>query len=116
VSHFVRPLKVSYYKEGPEIEKQVVSFVWIKACQLTFEELTKCLASVPILVRPDFTKLSILEVDYSTKGVGAVLCQKDGRKVVFVAYASKGLSKSQKNYHPMEGECSALIWVVMHLR
>ncbi len=56
VSHFECPLKVSYYEEGPEIKKQVVSFVWSKACQLTFEELTKCLASVPILVRPDFTK------------------------------------------------------------
>jgi len=33
-----------------------------------------------------------------------------------VAYASKGLSKSQKNYPPMEGECYALIWVVMHFR
>ncbi len=31
------------------------------------------------------------------------MCQKDGRKGVVVAYASKGLSKSQKNYHPMEG-------------
>ncbi len=63
VSHFVCPLKVSYYEEGPEIKKQVVSFVWIKACQLSFEELTKCLASVPILVRPDFSKPLILEVD-----------------------------------------------------
>jgi hypothetical protein len=44
------------------------------------------------------------------------LCEKDGRKGVVVAYASEGLSKSQKNYHPMEGECYALIWVVMHFR
>jgi len=35
---------------------------------------------------------------------------------VVVAYATKDLSKSQKNYHPMEGECYTLIWVVMHFR
>jgi hypothetical protein len=72
--------------------------------------------STPNLVRLNFTKLFILDVDWSTKEVGAVLCQKDLRKGVVVAYASKGISKSPKNYHPMEGECYALIWVVMHCR
>jgi len=33
-----------------------------------------------------------------------------------VAYATKDLSKSQKIYHPMEGECYTLIWAVMHFR
>jgi len=54
-AHVARPLF--------KLTCKVVSFVWIKACQLTFEELKECLASVPILVRPDFTKLLILEVD-----------------------------------------------------
>jgi hypothetical protein len=35
---------------------------------------------------------------------------------VVVAYATKDLSKSQKNYHPMEGEWYTLIWAVMHFR
>jgi len=51
-----------------------VSFVSSKACQLAFEELKKCPMSAPILVRPDFTKMFILDVDWSTKRVGAVLC------------------------------------------
>jgi len=42
---------------------KVMSFVWIKACERTFEELKKCMASIPILVRLDFTKSLILEVD-----------------------------------------------------
>jgi hypothetical protein len=33
-----------------------------------------------------------------------------------VAYASKGLTSAQKKFHPMEGECYALIWGVMHFR
>ncbi len=31
-----------------------------------------------------------------------------------MAYASKGLTSAQKKFHPMEGECYALIWGVMH--
>jgi hypothetical protein len=33
-----------------------------------------------------------------------------------VAYASKGLTEVQKKFHPMEGECYALIWGIMHFR
>jgi hypothetical protein len=33
-----------------------------------------------------------------------------------VAYASKGLTPAQRKFHPMEGECYALIWGVMHFR
>jgi hypothetical protein len=86
-----------------------VSFVKSKACQLAFEELKKCLMSTPILVRLDFTKMFISDVDWSTKGVGDILCQQGGRKEVVVAYVSKDLLESQKSYHPMEGECYTLI-------
>jgi hypothetical protein len=55
-------------------------------------------------------------VDWSLKGVGAILSQKEGRKERVVAYASKGLTPVQKKFHPMEGECYALIWGVMHFR
>jgi len=33
-----------------------------------------------------------------------------------VAYASKGLTATQRRFHPMEGECYALIWGIMHFR
>ncbi len=33
-----------------------------------------------------------------------------------MAYANKGLTPAQKKFHPMEGECYALIWGVMHFR
>jgi hypothetical protein len=55
-------------------------------------------------------------VDWSLKGVGAILSQKEGRKERVVAYANKGLTPVQKKFHPMEGECYALIWGVMHFR
>ncbi len=33
-----------------------------------------------------------------------------------MAYASKSLTEAQRKVHPMEGECYALIWGIMHFR
>jgi hypothetical protein len=51
-----------------------------------------------------------LDVDWSIKGVGAILLHRISRNEQVVTYASKGLSPIQKKFHPMEGECCALIW------
>jgi hypothetical protein len=69
-----------------------------------------------MLIRPDFEKQLCLNVDWSPKGIGAILSQREGRKERVVAYASKGLTSTQKKFHPMEGECYALIWGIMHFR
>jgi hypothetical protein len=69
-----------------------------------------------ILVRPDFKEPLCLDVDWSTKGIGAILSQREGRFKKVVAYASKGLTMAQRKFHPMEGECYALIWGIMHFR
>ncbi len=78
--------------------------------------MKRALVDAPILVRPDFKRPFCLDVDWSTKGVGAVLSQKEGRFEKVVAYASKGLTVAQRKFHPMEGECYALIWGIMHFR
>jgi hypothetical protein len=78
--------------------------------------LRTALIRAPILIRPDFKKAFCLDVDWSPKGVGAILSQKEGTLEKVVAYASKSLSIAQKKFHPMEGECYALIWGIMHFR
>jgi hypothetical protein len=40
-----------------------MSLIKSKAYQLAFEELKKCLKLAPILVRPNFTKMFILDVN-----------------------------------------------------
>ncbi len=70
----------------------------------------------PVLVRPNFQEPFFLDVDWSTKGVGAVLSQKEGRFEKVIAYASKALIDVQRKFHPMEGECYALIWGILHFR
>jgi hypothetical protein len=99
-----------------ELTKKEVAFVWDLGCQSSFEALKGALVAAPVLVQPDFGKQFCLDVDWSLKGVGAILSQKEGRKEKVVAYASKGLTPVQKKFHPMEGECYALIWGVMHFR
>jgi len=78
--------------------------------------LKKAVVDAPILVRPDFKRPFYLNVDWSMKGVGAVLSQKEGRFEKVVVYASKGLTVAQRKFHPMERECYALIWGIMHFR
>jgi hypothetical protein len=99
-----------------ELTKKEVAFVWDLGCQNSFDALKRALVSAPVLIRPDFEKQFCLDVDWSTKGVGAILSQRVGRSERVVAYASKGLTSAQKKFHPMEGECYALIWGVMHFR
>jgi hypothetical protein len=42
--------------------------------------------------------------------MGAILLHKTSRNEEVVTYASKGFFPIQKKFHPMEGECYALIW------
>jgi hypothetical protein len=103
---------------GPlfELTKKDVVFLWNQECQRAFDDLKKALVQAPVLVRPNFQEPFFLDVDWSTKGVGAVLSQKEGRFEKVIAYASKALTDVQRKFHPMEGECYALIWGILHFR
>jgi hypothetical protein len=69
-----------------------------------------------VLVKPNFKKLFCLDVDWSPKGFGAILSQKESKLEKVVAYASKSLIVAQRKFHPMEGECYTPIWGIMHFR
>ncbi len=75
-----------------QLMKKDVPFVWNQDCEQAFDALKKALVKAPILVRPDFKKPLCLDVDWSTKGVGAILSQREDRFERVVAYASKGLT------------------------
>jgi hypothetical protein len=48
-------------------------------CQISFIALKERLVETHVLVKLDFKKPFILDVDWSIKGVGAILSQKSGR-------------------------------------
>ncbi len=137
VMHFPTPKNVTsvrsflgltgYYKKyvrgysklaGPlfELTRKDIPFVWDVGCEQAYQALKAALVDAPVLTRLDFKRTFWLDVDWSPKGVGAILSQKDGKFERIIAYASKSLTEAQKKFHPMEGECYALIWGVMHFR
>ena len=69
--------------------------------------------SAPILGYPNPEKPFILHTDASLDGLGAVLYQKDeSGQVRVIAYASRSLSKSEKNYSVHRLEFLALKWAI----
>ncbi len=90
--------------------------MWDLGCQSAFEALKGALVVALVLIQPNFKKPFCLDVDWSSKGVDAILSQKEGRMERVVAYANKGLTSAKRKFHPMEGECYALIWGIMHFK
>jgi hypothetical protein len=103
---------------GPlfELTKGDTVFAWDREHQSAFDELKTALVQAPVLVRPNFREPFCLDVDWSTRGVGAILSQKEGRFERVIAYANKALTEVQRRFRPMEGECYALIWGILHFR
>jgi hypothetical protein len=97
--------------------KKFVKFHWTKECQNNFELILEALTNPPLLVFPDFTKEFILSTDASDVGLGAILSQKDteGNERV-IAYASRGLLPSERNYVTYEKECLAIYWGIDHFK
>ena len=85
---------------------------WTPLCQDAFDKLKQALTSSPVLTYADFSAPFVLHSDANTQGLGAALYQeKDGHHHP-VAYASRGLSKSELNYPAHKLEFLALKWVV----
>ena len=75
--------------------------------------LKRKVQSVPVLVFPDFDKPFLLETDASKEGLGVVLSQKqsDGHYHP-VAFRSRSLTPSEKNYHSSKLEFLTLRWSI----
>ena len=79
----------------------------------TVDILKRKVQSTPILVFPDFDKPFLLKTDASMGGLGAVLSQKQGnRHYQPVAFGSRSLTPSEKNYHSSKLEFLALKWSI----
>ena len=85
---------------------------WEPEQQEAFETLQKLCTEYPILAYADFKAPFVLHTDASGDGLGAVLYQvQDGQKRV-IAYASRSLSKSERNYPVHKLEFLALKWAI----
>ena len=85
---------------------------WSTSCQAAFEAIIQKLTSAPVLAFADPSKPYILHTDASCTGLGAVLYQEHEGKKRVVAYASRGLSRSEARYSAHKLEFLALKWAV----
>ena len=87
-------------------------FIWTEKQQQAFDTLKEKLISPPILANADYQLPFKLHTDASTTGLGAVLYQQQNGAERVVAYASRNLKPSEKNYPAHKLEFLALKWAV----
>jgi hypothetical protein len=92
------------------------TFAWTPDCQCSFNLLKQALITKPMLAYPSREGEFFLETDASHVGIGAVLCQQQGDQRKVLAYGSKALSRSQKNYCTTFKELLAVVYFVKHFR
>ena len=92
------------------------TFQWDTACQEAFDTLKQKLITAPILAYPDPAKQFVLDTDASDQGIGAVLSQVHGEQERVVAYASRSLSRSERNYATTRKELLAVVAFTHHFR
>jgi hypothetical protein len=89
-------------------------FAWNDDAKVAFEKLKHHLVEAPILIYPNFNEQFYIETDASDYAIGAILTQKKQRKSHPIAYASRHLTKTERNYSAIEREMLALIWAFDH--
>lgn len=91
-----------------------INFVWTKECQEAFEELKSVLKEDRILHHPDLKRPFGLGTDSSGYGIGVELFQNFGDEENedhrTIAFASRALTKYEKNYSVTEQEALAIVW------
>ncbi|XP_048582219.1 uncharacterized protein K02A2.6-like [Nematostella vectensis] len=94
--------------QGPisQLTRNDTAFVWETPQQHAFDKLKAVITSAPVLAYFDNTKETVLNVDASGTGLGAVILQ-DERPV---AFGSKTLSPAETRYANIERELLAIVW------
>ena len=104
-----RPLNVLISGKNANTKKQVLN--WNEDCEKSFKNLKQLCSSMPILAYADYSKPFKLHTNTCNLGLGAVLYQTDKSSLDgVIAYASRTLSKSERNYPAYKLEFLALKW------
>ena len=98
-----------------QLTRKDTQWSWSNECEIAFQQLKDILTTSPVLAYPNYDREYVLETDASVQGLGAVLSQEqaDG-KLHPVAYASRALNPSEKNYGITELETLAVVWAMSH--
>lgn len=88
------------------LTREAVEYVWDKEAADAFEQIKRLVTQTPILRYYDPSEPLTIQCDASQLRVGCVLLQA-GRPV---AYASRTLTKTERNYASIERECLAIVF------
>ena len=94
------------HKADLQAPRNDTAFVWETPQQQAFDKLKSVIISGPVLPYFDNTNETVLNVDASGVGLGAVIIQ-DGKPV---AFGSKTLSPAEIRYANIERELLAIFW------
>lgn len=100
--------QATYFKKAEPFGER-----WTPACTDAFQGIIQCLTHAPVLAFADPTMPYVLHVDASFDGLGAVLNQESSDGLRPVAFASRKLRNSEKNYPVHQLEFLALKWAVV---
>ena len=104
-SKVVKPLNTLLQNlEGTSNQKKKFKVNWGPEQQEAFETLQRLCTEAPILAYADFKTPFILHTDATSDGLEAVLYQNQDNQRRVIAYASRSLSPSKRNYpvHKLE--------------
>ena len=98
---------------GDNAKKKHSKVDWTDECQTAFDLLKETCTNTPKLAYANYKKPFHLNTDASERGLGAVLYQQqDDETFRVIAYASKTLSKTERNYNAHKLEFLALKWSI----
>jgi len=92
-----------------------VTFIWSDDCVSAFTVLKQYLINAPVLAYPCLASNAsefALQTDASAVGLGAVL-EQEGHPI---AYASRSLTSSERNYSVIQRECLAIVFALKQFR
>ena len=85
--------------------------VWSETAKANFKELKEAFKTRPVRGFPQYDtgESFILDTDFSSKNMAAVLSQKQQGKETFLGCVAKKCDKAQESYPPHKGEMAAVI-------
>ena len=93
-----------------KLQKRNVAFEWTDEQEDAFNRLKQVLTTAPILGMPTADGRFYLDCDASDVGLGAVLSQDQNGTEVVIAYASRTLTKPERNYDVTRRELLAAVF------
>jgi len=93
-----------------------VPFNWTSRCQTAFDQLKTLITSAPILIIPNHYDKFRLETDASEYAIGGILSQQQNNQWKPIAYLSKLLTLTERNYEIYDRELLAIMVALQHFR